>query len=393
MPGPTLQEVLKQIPWFSDFSSAELESIERIGRICFAAQDEFLFHEGDPGDSLYLILSGLVEVVRLDAAGTEICFATLSTGQFIGELAIIDGGPRSASVRAKEPTELFAVLRSDFLSLLAKSPNMLAALLIGLSGKVRNVDAQYYESTIQQNKLRMEQEIRRLKSMGEMIAGLAHEINTPLGIVNHAASIIAQRINSEAPDAKDDIREASRLIQDGVHRADKLVKTFKNLSTSQVSDSKSTVSIRALIDECVTLYALKARASNLKISVVDRLAQGDGQWQGYQGHFSQIILNLLTNADRYAYPESNGGEVRITVGSNPDAYFVTVQDFGRGIAAEDLPRVFDPFFTTGRSTGGTGLGMAIVRNLVVSSLQGDIKLESAPGKGTAVELKIPRICK
>jgi len=391
MTRPTLQAVLKQIPWFSDFSSAELESIERIGRICFAAQDEYLFREGDPGDSLYLILSGVVEVVRLDADGTEICFATLSTGQFIGELAILDGGPRSASVHAKEPTELFAILRRDFLSLLAKSPNMLAALLLGLSGKIRNAGSQYYEAAIQQNKLRIEQEINRLRSMGEMIAGLAHEINTPLGIVNHAASIIAQRINSEAADAKDDIREASKLIQDGVRRADKLVKTFKNLSASQVSDSKTTVSIRALIDECITLYALKARTSHLKISVVDQLAQGDGQWEGYRGHFSQIMLNLLTNADRYAYPEGHGGEVRIVLGSDPGAYLVTVQDFGRGIAAEDLPRIFDPFFTTGRSSGGTGLGMAIVRNLVVSSLQGDIKLESAPGKGTAVKLKIPRI--
>ena len=144
--------------------------------------------------------------------------------------------------------------------------------------------------------------------------------------------------------------------------------------------------------ECITLYGLKARASNLKINVVDQLAQGDGQWEGYPGHFSQILLNLLTNADRYAYPEGNGGEVRIVLGSNLGAYLVTVQDFGRRIAAEDLPRIFDPFFTTGRSSGGTGLGLAIVRNLVTASLQGDIKLESALEKGTAVELTIPRIC-
>jgi signal transduction histidine kinase len=390
--GVSLELALSQIPWFSNFSSAELKSIERIGRICFAAQDEYLFREGDPGDSLYLILSGVVEVVRLAEDGTEICLATLNTGKVIGELAIIDGGPRSASVRAKEPTELFAILRSDFLSLVGKSPQLLPDLLVELSSKMRNTNTQYYEAAIQQNKLRVEQEVNRLRSMGEMIAGLAHEINTPLGIVNHAASIIARRIDSEAPDAKDDIREATKLILDGVARADRLVKTFKNLSASQVSDSKATVSIRALIDECTTLYALKARASHLKIDLVDQLADGDGQWEGYPGHFSQIILNLLTNADRYAYPEGIGGEVRIVLGSSPGAYLVTVQDFGRGIGAEDLPRIFDPFFTTGRSSGGTGLGMAIVRNLVTSSLQGDITLESAPGKGTAVKLTIPRIC-
>jgi signal transduction histidine kinase len=391
MTGPTLQEILKQIPWFANFPSAELENIEQIGRILFVERDEYLFREGEPGDSLYLILSGLVEVVRSDAHGAETCFATLGTGQFIGELAIIDGGPRSASVRTKEPAQLFAILRHDFLSLLAKLPNMLAALLVGLSGKIRSVDAQYYEAAVQQNKLRTEQEIRRLKSMGQMIAGLAHEINTPLGIVNHAASIIAQRIDSEAADAKEDIRQASRLILDGIGRADKLVKTFKNLSVSQVSDSRATISIRALIEECITLYGLKARASHLKINVIDQLAEGDGEWEGYGGHFSQIMLNLLTNADRYAYPDGNGGEVKIVVGGNPYTYFVTVQDFGRGIAVEDLPHVFDPFFTTGRSSGGTGLGLAIVRNLV-SSLQGDIKLESAPGNGTAVKLKLPRVC-
>ncbi len=390
--GSILEAALRQIPWFSNFSCAELESIARIGRTCLAAQDAYLFHEGDPGDSLYLILSGLVEVVRLADCGTEICLATLGAGNFFGELAIIDGGPRSASVRAKVPTALFVILRRDFLALFAKSPQLLPGLLIGLSGKMRNTNARYYEAAIQQNKMRVEQKINRLRSMGEMIAGLAHEINTPLGIVNHAASIIARRIDSDAPDAKDDIREASRLIQDGVRRADKLVKAFKNLSASQVSDSKAAVGIRALIDECITLYALKARASRLNISVVDQLAPGDGQWEGYPGHFSQIMLNLLTNADRYAYPEGTGGEVWIVLGSNPGVYLVTVQDFGRGIAAEDLPRIFDPFFTTGRSSGGTGLGMAIVRNLVTSSLQGDIELDSAPGKGTAVKLTIPRIC-
>ena len=391
-PDPSLQTALKQIPWFSNFLSADFQSIERLGRTYTAAKGEYLFREGDPGNSLYLILSGSVEVVQLEADGTEVCLASLSTGEFFGELAIIDGGPRSATVRTRETTELFLILRRDFLSLVAKSPHLLADLLVGLSNKVRNANVQYYESAIRQNKLRVEQEINRLRSMGEMIAGLAHEINTPLGIVNHASSIIAERIDSEEPDAKDDVREASKLIRDGVGRAYKLVKTFKNLSASQVSDSKVILNIHALIDECITLYTLKARASHLKINVVDQLAQGDGQWEGYPGHFSQIMLNLLTNADRYAYPEGNGGEVWIVLGSNPSAYLVTVQDFGRGIEAEHLPHIFDPFFTTGRSSGGTGLGMAIVRNLVTSCLHGDIKLDSAPGIGTAVKLTIPRIC-
>ena len=151
---------------------------------------------------MYLILSGSVDVVQVDPEGTEIGLASLGRGDFFGELAIIDGGVRSAGVRARETTKLFLIPRREFLSLVAKSPRMLADLLIGLSGKVRQTSAHYYEAAIQHEKLRVEQEINRLRSMGEMIAGLAHEINTPLGILNHASSIIAERLDSDEPDAR-----------------------------------------------------------------------------------------------------------------------------------------------------------------------------------------------
>jgi len=388
----SLSTSLKQIPWLAEFSNEELRSIEGVGRTFSAREGECLFHEGDPGDSAYLILSGSVDVVRSGADGRETLLASLGQGEVIGELAIIDGGVRSATIRATETTELFVVQREEFLSLAAKSPRLLADLLIGLSRKLRQVNDQYYDSTIRQNMLRVEQEIDRLRSMSEMVAGLAHEINTPLGIVNHASSIISERLDSEEPDAKEDIRLAAKLIRDGMARANKLVKTFKNLSVNQVSDVRDTVSLRTLVDECVSTYSLKARASGLRVNVVDQLAEGDGQWEGYPGHFSQIMLNLLTNADRYAYPENEGGELRIVLASAPSAYLVTVQDFGRGISAEDLPRVFDPFFTTGRHSGGTGLGLSIVRNLITSSLYGDVQLESSPGSGTKIKLTIPRIC-
>lgn len=388
----SLSVKLKQIPWFAGFSNAELRSIEEIGRTRFLEEGEYLFHEGDAGDSACLMLSGSVDVLRSGAEGAEILLANLGPGDVIGELAIIDGGARSATVRARENTELFMVLRRDFLSLAAKSPRMLADLLVGLSRKLRQTNDQFYDAALRQNLLRVEQEIDRVRSMGEMVAGLAHEINTPLGIVNHASSLISERLDSQEPDAKDDIRAAAKLIRDGLAKANKLVSAFKNLSVNQISDVKTTANLRTLVDECLSTYSLKARASGLQIEVVDQLPAGDGQWEGYPGHFSQIMLNLLTNADRYAYPDGEGGEVRIVLASDPGAYFVTVQDFGGGIAAENLPRVFDPFFTTGRHSGGTGLGLSIVRNLVTSSLHGDIQLESSPGGGTTIKLKIPRVC-
>ena len=299
----SLAAVLKNIPWFANFADEEIASIERIGRTVSVKEGDLLFREGDAGDSACLILSGSMDVFRTRADETELLLATLGPGEVIGELAIIDGGARSASVRAREATELFVVLRRDFLSLAANSPHMLADLLVGLSHKLRQANDQFYDATVQQNMLRVEQEIDRLRSMSEMVAGLAHEINTPLGIANHAASLISERLDSEEPDAKDDIRLAAKLIRDGLAKANKLVKAFKNLSVNQVSDVKATANLRELVDECLSTYQLKARASGLKINVVDHLPKGDGAWEGYPGHFSQILLNLLTNVERYAYPE------------------------------------------------------------------------------------------
>jgi signal transduction histidine kinase len=390
--GGALSSVLKRIPWFSTFSEDDLQGVEAIGRRQSLDEGDYLFREGEPGDSACLILTGSVAVLRKDADNNEILLANLGPGEVIGELAIIDGAARSADVRAREATELFVIPRPDFLTLAAKSPRMLKDLLCGLSHKLRQANDQYYDATIRQNMLRVEQEIDRLRSMGEMVAGLAHEINTPLGIVNHAASLISELLDSVEPDAKDDIRAATRLIRDNLARANRLVGAFKNLSVNQVSDVRTTTSLRGLVDECLSTYSLKARASGLRINVVDRLSAADGQWEGYPGHFSQIMLNLLTNADRYAYTDGAGGEVSITLESDPKFYFVTVQDFGNGVVAEDLPRVFDPFFTTGRQTGGTGLGLSIVRNLVTSSLQGEIHLESVAGSGTKIKLKFPRVC-
>jgi signal transduction histidine kinase len=107
-----------------------------------------------------------------------------------------------------------------------------------------------------------------------------------------------------------------------------------------------------------------------------------------------VILNLLTNVERYAYPDGRGGKVLVRVAEETDrrepCFVVTVQDFGRGIPSEDLPRVFDAFFTTGRGKGGSGLGLAIVHNIVTSALKGSVAAESELDKGTRVTVRFPR---
>ena len=172
---------------------------------------------------------------------------------------------------------------------------------------------------LKKERLRAETEMERHRSLAQMVAGVAHEINTPLGIVNHAASIITDELSEDQLDelAKDedaleilnDLAEAGQLIQSNIARASKLITSFKKLSSRQVTDSIESVNIRSVVDETVDLYRIKARASHLKLNIVDEIGETDRPWIGYPGHLSQIVLNLITNIDRYAYPDGSGGVV------------------------------------------------------------------------------------
>jgi signal transduction histidine kinase len=116
------------------------------------------------------------------------------------------------------------------------------------------------------------------------------------------------------------------------------------------------------------------------------------EWKGYPGYFTQIILNLLQNIERYAYTSGQGGKVDITVADkNDEKFIITVRDFGKGISPDHITKVFDPFFTTGRDKGGSGLGLAIVHNIVTTALQGSIEVSSEIDKGTMFSITIPKI--
>jgi len=252
--------------------------------------------------------------------------------------------------------------------------------------------------------VRDEAEVARHRSVAQMVAGVAHEINTPLGIIATAADLIARRLDQPAlaplaadPDAQavvEDLRDASALIARNAARAHKLVQDFKKVSVNQITDVREPTLLAEVVAETVHLFELSARQSRLQVTVVNRLPDGLGPWLGYAGSLSQVLLNLLSNAQRYAYPANVGGAVEITLEADasvdPAGYRIVVRDFGQGITPENLPRIFEPFFTTGRGQGGSGLGMAIVYNLMTVHLQGGIALQSRPGEGTEVTLTLPR---
>ena len=248
--------------------------------------------------------------------------------------------------------------------------------------------------------VRAECELARHRSVSQMVAGVAHEINTPLGILSTASSLLSKWVASPLLAALGDSREgkmmledlvdASRLIERNTARAHRLVQDFKKVSVHQITDVLEQVQLLEIVAETVHLFQVSQRESPLEVTIHNALPDQQGPWLGYAGSLSQVLLNLLNNARRYAYPGGAPGHVEISLDSDDGFYRIRVRDFGAGIPAENLARVLDPFFTTGRGQGGSGLGLSIVHTIITAHLQGEITLESTPGEGTLVSLRFPR---
>jgi signal transduction histidine kinase len=388
-----VEEILRTIRFLHGLSEDDLGHLAEVGETQ-ALDAGVVFREGDPGDKMYVLLEGAVKILRHSEHG-EVDLADLQPGAIFGELALLDGGARSASARATEPSKLFSLERSHFLTLMKSSTPLLENLLREISARVRSTNQRYLDQVL----LKAESEVEKHRSIAEMVVGVAHEINTPLGIVTTAATLIADQLtpkgiaelakDEEAREELEDLREAADLIQSHTSRATRLVASFKRLSANQISEVRSEVDLASLVGETTELFGVQAKRG-IHFEVQDELPDNARTWTGYAGHLTQILLHFFQNVERYAYPEEEGGGVRIHLTFESEAFVISVADRGRGIRKRDTTRLFNAFFTTGRSRGSTGLGLAIVHNLV-TALQGTIKVDSEIGAGTTMTVTLPQI--
>jgi len=395
--------MLRSISLFADMSDDEISDLVAIGDLVSVPAGRVMFERGAPGDAMYVLLSGRVRVsCVVDESDVEM--TVLAPGDYLGEVAVLGGGTRTARARAVVDSELFEICREPFMTLLTTSPHAMSSVLGRLSQHIRSGVDRYSLALAQQALERSRSEVERHRSISLMVAGVAHELNTPIGIIAQAAGVIAELLGSDTSEtlARDDaaravlqdVDEAVSLIARSAGRASELVLAFKNLSSREARGVPETVDLAAVMAEAVELYAGRARASGLKLEVVDRRADPSKLWTGQAGALEQVLLNLLTNVGRYAYPDAGGGtawiELDDEVRGAVAGIAVTVRDAGAGIAPEHVGEVFEPFFTTGRGRGGTGLGLSIVRNLVTGAIGGSVSIESELGRGTAVHVWIPR---
>ncbi len=240
----------------------------------------------------------------------------------------------------------------------------------------------------------------KLAALGRMVAGVAQELNTPIGNSLLAASTLGEHTSAFTKEVAegslrrsalerflDETREAGEILQRNLHSAADLIVSFKRLSTDQLSEQRRRFPLREVVDELLT--ALRPTLKGSQFSVSSSIAD-DIEMDSYPGPLSQVLINLVQNAAMHAFEGRPYGSVSIRAGRvDGHKVEIAVVDDGVGIPSADQKRVFDPFFTTKLGRGGSGLGLTIASNLVTGPLEGRISLESVPGLGTTVRLVLP----
>ncbi|MCV6620526.1 MAG: AAA family ATPase [Cellvibrionaceae bacterium] len=243
-------------------------------------------------------------------------------------------------------------------------------------------------------------ESEKAAALSGLVAGVAHEINTPIGIGVTGAT---QFIDSTKRIVRDyesgsmsqqglegyfkNSMSIAELLHNNLHRAAELVKSFKQISVDQTSEARRRFYLTEYLQDA--LLSLHSQYAHRDITV-DLEGPELLEIDSYPGFYSQVLTNLLMNSLSHAYEEDDSGQIKIQVSIDDSEINISYCDDGKGISADNLSKIFDPFFTTNSQGGGTGLGLNILYNLITQNLKGEIRCESDLGVGVCFYIKLPR---
>lgn len=379
---------LRDVYFFKDLSDDEVRNIEALCK-----QDEFergqiIFRENAPAERFFIVIDGMVEVFKDYASPSPDLLAVHGQGHLFGEMALIDDLPRSATVVAKTDTRVLYLFRGEFDRVLRENPPVALSILRSLSAMVRKSNESFVEDLRRRN-AELEHAYReleaaqdellrseRLSTLGKMSSMILHDIRNPISILRGFGEMI--QLVADDPEkvrtyAASTVREADRLNQ--------LANELLDYSRGEIRLEVRVVPVSTLLTRVVESMQERLAARGVTIEVRNEVSEPvllDEE------RMLRVLVNLCDNA-RKAMSRGDSLVLRATC-DGPDLLLV-VGDTGRGMDAAVVKHIFEPFYSSSPD-GGTGLGMVIVKS-VVEAHGGTIAVESEPGEGTTVTLRLP----
>ncbi len=430
LPVENILSVLKQVEIFTHVPSSVMEEIAKQMQISSFGPDETIITKGDKGNSMYILFSGEVKV-----HDKEYVVATMKSGNFFGEFSLLDDEPRSLSVSALVSTVTGKIEQKYFFQLQSKYPDVTRDIIRAMLGRLRGQN-QKIISDLRQRQTELEQlvnertadlqtkneelintlsELKRtqeqlvqqekLASLGQLTAGIAHEIQNPLNFVNNF-SFLSKDLMKELSESKDDEdrNEILEMLTDNItkiehhgKRAGEIVKSM--LQHSQPgSRVKQSVKINKLLQDCceISFYSFKDNGNAFDCELIKNLGADLPEIEIIAQDFSKVFLNVLNNAFYAVREKKLSGTVSafspiviITTSKEKNSIRISVKDNGTGILPANIQKVFEPFYTTKPTGyGNTGLGLSIT-NDIIKAHGGTIIVESKEGEFTEITITLP----
>lgn len=242
-------------------------------------------------------------------------------------------------------------------------------------------------------------EAEKMAGLGKLVAGVAHEINTPVGIgltgashLSFISEVLKEKYDNEEMTQEEfenylkEANDLSSIIYSNLTKTSNIIKNFKQVAVDQTSEQKRIFDLKeytkGVLFSLETI--LKKKEINIDINCEDNL-----NINSYPGQYSQILTNLIVNSIRHGFKTRNKGNIVIDISIKDNTIDLIYKDDGVGISRENLPQIFNPFFTTNREDGGSGLGLNIVYNIITNNFKGTIECKSKINEGTVFIIKIP----
>jgi two-component system autoinducer 2 sensor kinase/phosphatase LuxQ len=242
-------------------------------------------------------------------------------------------------------------------------------------------------------------ETEKMSALGCLVAGVAHEINTPLGVAVTSSSHLTDLANElnqalsngtiskqRFQDICDGINSSSELIIGNLQRASELVSNFKMVAVDQSYDEKRQIVLKQYLRDVVNAMTPKTNKKNIRVYLS---GDDDLSFFTYPGSIAQVITNLIDNAMVHAFANCDSGEIKISFTKKKKNLELIFEDSGEGIDTTQVNKIFEPFFTSKRGQGGSGLGLSIIYNIITHRFNGRISCESHKGSGTRFVMLLP----